>query len=65
MFLIFKLSKLIENNQKKIIFWFSAVRVRVMPSEEVAIYDPNQLAFLINTLEEPAQAEQIMIFEQN
>jgi len=56
----------INTNQKRIISWFPAVRVRVMTLEEVTIYDPIQLAFLnINTLEELAQAEQIAITYPN
>ena len=56
----------IDADQKRIISWFPAVRVRVMTPEEVVIYDPTQHAFLnINTKDELAQAEQIAIAIQN
>jgi molybdopterin-guanine dinucleotide biosynthesis protein A len=56
----------IDTNQKRIISWFQAVRVRVMAPEEIVIYDTAQLAFLnINTTEELAQAEQIAMTKQN
>jgi molybdenum cofactor guanylyltransferase len=56
----------IDTDQKRIISWFPAVRVRVMTAEEVGKYDPANQAFLnINTMEELAQAEQIANTRRN
>jgi len=44
--------------ERKLISWFAAVQVRLLPSEIITRYDPQQLAFWnLNTPQELAEAE--------
>jgi molybdopterin-guanine dinucleotide biosynthesis protein A len=48
----------LDNDQWKLISWFSRVRVRAITAEECQIYDPHGLAFAnVNTPQEVAEAE--------
>jgi molybdopterin-guanine dinucleotide biosynthesis protein A len=48
----------LDNDQWKLISWFSRVKVRAISMEECRIYDPFDLAFAnVNTPEEVAEAE--------
>lgn len=50
----------IESGERKMVGWFSAVRVRVMEPDEVAVYDPGHRSFMnVNTSEEFRQAEEL------
>ena len=52
----------IDADQWKVIAWFPQVKVRVLSSEEIKLYDPASLAFWnVNTPEEFAKAEQIAV----
>ncbi len=50
----------VENGERKMIGWFSAVQVRVMEPGEVAVYDPEFISFVnVNNPEEFRRAEQL------
>lgn len=49
----------LDAKQRRMISWFEHVRVRIMSSAEVAVFDPNGTAFInINTAEDLARAEE-------
>ncbi len=55
----------IDNNQWKLISWFSKVRVRSLSLEECNPFDPQELAFYnVNTPEELAGAEVLALREK-
>lgn len=46
--------------QRRLIGWFDRVNVRIMTQNEVALYDPDQLAFInLNTPDDLARAESL------
>lgn len=48
----------LENDQWKLISWFSKVNVRTLSAAECRVYDPRELAFAnVNTPQEVAEAE--------
>jgi molybdenum cofactor guanylyltransferase len=50
----------LDNDQWKLISWFSRVKVRTLSSDECQLYDPLGLAFMnVNTPQELAEAEEI------
>jgi molybdopterin-guanine dinucleotide biosynthesis protein A len=50
----------IDADQWKVIAWFPQVKVRVLTSEEIKVYDPSGLAFWnVNTPEEFSKAEEL------
>lgn len=58
--------KALENGERKMISWFSDVKVRVIPVEEVLLIDPSLNLFLnVNTQEELIAAEKIAQHEEN
>ena len=49
----------INNDQWRMVAWFPQVKVRMLSSSELDLYDPEHVAFLnVNTAEEFAEAEQ-------
>jgi molybdopterin-guanine dinucleotide biosynthesis protein A len=49
----------IERGEKKLIAWFPAVRVRIVESEELILFDPlGRIFWNVNTPEEFQAAEQ-------
>lgn len=56
----------LESGQLKLIGWLPQVRLRIVPSEESACFDPDGLAFWnLNTPEEFRKAEQRARLEEN
>jgi molybdopterin-guanine dinucleotide biosynthesis protein A len=50
----------LDADQWKVIAWFPQVKVRVLTSEEIKVYDPSGLAFWnVNTPEEFSKAEEL------
>jgi molybdopterin-guanine dinucleotide biosynthesis protein A len=50
----------LEKGERRMVGWFSAVKVRVMEPAEIAVYDPDQRSFInVNTPDEFRQAEEL------